>query len=570
VIRRMAFLTLCLCVGSFLAPPAHATIPLPQTPDWESNPNGQYGTGLGVADLNGDGWVDLVVANGNDMARQHLAVYLNQGDGTYPANPTWTSQDIDYQGHLDLADVDGDGDLDCAVAVYLGAGGFGYRGRVKLYHGQGDGTFSSLPVWQSSDTFYCFSLAFGDMDSDGDPDLACATGDDYYSHPERRRVYRNVGGALETTPFWTSTESEYSLDVVWADFNNDGYLDLAFAGTSCPNRIYYSQSGTLQTTAGWSSADASIYANTAAAGDVDGDGWLDLAIADNNQLGGSGRFKLYRNQGNGLPTTQPVWQSNQSGYGSHVSFIDIDEDGDLDLATGIWWGPVRIYENVAGSLGTNPAYTSSTSSVIENEVWEDVDNDGLQQGLLARWTGDGARRLFRFPVRPVRSILECTVEGLGPIDPSSIYLDSDDAWMVLPLTPPAGAAISAVYASSADIDLALSNWDENEGEYLFLNRRNPADVATGCSASAVLRLCIAPNPSGGLVRLWLGGEEGAQNGSWDLYDVGGRRLRSWARTERAVVWDGRDDAGRTLPAGVYFTRWTSPAGNTLRATIIRQ
>ncbi len=48
---------------------------------------------------------------------------------------------------------------------------------------------------------------------------------------------------METVPSWMSTENEYSLDVNWADFNNDGYLDLAFAGTSCPNRIYFSQGG---------------------------------------------------------------------------------------------------------------------------------------------------------------------------------------------------------------------------------------------------------------------------------------------------------------------------------------
>ena len=225
--------------------------------------------------------------------------------------------------------MDGDGILDLAVAVYIGAGGFGSPGRVKLYRGLPDGSFSPNPVWQSSDTFYCFSLAFGDLDLDGRPDLACATGDDYYDHPERRRIYRNVDGALGTTPAWVSTENEYSLDVVWSDFNEDGYLDLAFAGTSCPNRIYFNQGGTMAPTAGWSSADASIFANTIDAGDFDGDGWIDLAVADNNQLGGGGRTKIYRNLGAGALGTQPFWQSNQFGYGSHVSWIDIDEDGNI-------------------------------------------------------------------------------------------------------------------------------------------------------------------------------------------------------------------------------------------------
>jgi hypothetical protein len=214
---------------------SHSSIPLPALPDWESTPNGQYGTGLGVTDLDGDGWVDLVVANGNDMGRQKVAVYRNQGNGAYAVTPTWSSADIDYHGHLDLADVNGDGKIDCAVAVYIGAGGFSFPGRVKLYQGNGDGTFSSNPIWQSSDSFYCFSLAFGDMDMDGDPDLACATGDDYYDHPEQRGIYRSVGGSLER--LWPGYRPvEYSLDVTWADFNDDGSRS-RLRGTSAPTDL---------------------------------------------------------------------------------------------------------------------------------------------------------------------------------------------------------------------------------------------------------------------------------------------------------------------------------------------
>ncbi|MDM7914528.1 MAG: VCBS repeat-containing protein, partial [Candidatus Eisenbacteria bacterium] len=491
-----------LILAMLFAGPAAATFSLSSTPDWESNPNNLYGTGFAVGDLDRDGWVDLVVANGNDMARQNVAVYRNQGDGTYAAAPTWTSQDVDYHGHLDLADVDGDGALDCAVAVYLGSGGFSQPGRVKLYKGNGDGTFSATPVWQSAESFYCFSCAFGDVDNDGRPDLACATGEDYNGNPERRRLFRNVGGALETMPSWMSSEIEYSLDVTWADFNNDGWLDLAFAGSSGPNRVYFNEEGTLEPSAGWSSGDASLYANTAAAGDYDADGWVDLAIADNNQLGGSGHFKVYRNAGGTLGAT-PIWQSAQTGYGSHVSWIDLDEDGDLDLATGMWWGPVRIYENLGGALATSPAFTTATSSVIENEVWEDVDNDGLQAALDATWTASGSRKLFTLPQRPVREIVSLTVDGV-PVDPDQIELDADDAWIVLPSAPPVGASVRAIYVSSADIDLALSNWDPSEGEYLFLNHRDPSLVAE-LAPIGTIRLLVSPNPSSGAATILLEG-----------------------------------------------------------------
>jgi hypothetical protein len=566
----MTRIVLVLGLIAFLLTPSSggASVPLPTLPDWESTPNGQYGTGLGVGDLDHDGWVDLVVANGNDMARQRVVVYRNQGNGTYAASPTWTSGDIDYHGHLDLADVDGDGNLDCAVAVYLGAAGFGAKGRVKLYKGNGDGTFSSLPVWQSSDSFYCFSLAFGDMDMDGRPDLACATGDDYNDNPERRRIYRNIGGALETSPSWLSSEIEYSLDVIWADFNGDGALDLAFAGTSCPNRIYFSQGGSIQITAGWSSTDASIYANTVAAGDVNRDGWLDLAIADNNQLGGSGRFKIYANPGATAPTTTPFWQSNQSGYGSHVSFIDINEDGYLDLATGSWWGPVRIYENRNGTIDPEPAYTSATGSVIENEVWEDVDNDGLQQGVGAAFPATPGRKLFYLPQKPVRKILTLIVDGVA-VDPGTAYLDSDDGWFVLPSLPAVGAKVYVSYSTSADIDLAVSNWDTAEGEYLFRNSRNPLEVASLDDPSPA-GLRIGPNPSDGPIRIWFVGDSPSGADAWEIVDLAGRRVRAWHVSGREAVWDGCDQSGSAVPAGVYWVRMLRVDGRASIAKVIRR
>ena len=294
-----------------------------------------------------------------------------------------------------------------------------------------------------------------------------------------------------------------------------------------------------------------------------------LAIADNNQLGGTGRFKVYRNLGNGTLSTQPTWQSVQAGYGSNVSLIDLDEDGDLDLSTGWWWGPVRVYENVGGTLSTNPAYTSATSSVIENEVWEDVDNDGLQRGLGATWTGDGSRKLFQFPVRPVRSILSLTVDGQTVL-PSTVLLDRDDAWMVLPSAPAAGAVVRASYVASADVDLALSNWDTSEGEYLFRNRRNPADVAEIRLDS--VRMLVTPNPSSGQVHLQLLGSRPDASGNADveIFDSVGRRVRALRANLAEASWDGRDQRGQRVARGVYFVRWTGGENRTLSGQVIRE
>src|SRR5512137_491079 len=118
--KILIFLTFCLLYMSMVS----QTIPYNTSPDWTSIANGHRATGLGLADINGDGWKDLVVANGNDMARQNLVVYYNNGDGTFPLDPSWESADIDYHGHLACGDIDQDGDIDVAVSVYIGESGF--------------------------------------------------------------------------------------------------------------------------------------------------------------------------------------------------------------------------------------------------------------------------------------------------------------------------------------------------------------------------------------------------------------------------------------------------------------
>jgi len=154
--KKIYFLIIVLIFFSSTAP---AQIPFNTSPVWTSSDNGAYSTGCAWVDLNKDGWLDLVTADGNDMSRQKLSVYFSN-NGTLPTVPGWQSTDIDYHGKLTVGDVNGDGWSDVAVSVYIGPAGFGSRGKVKLYLNS-NGTLSSIPAWISSDTVYTFSCAFG-------------------------------------------------------------------------------------------------------------------------------------------------------------------------------------------------------------------------------------------------------------------------------------------------------------------------------------------------------------------------------------------------------------------------
>ncbi len=468
-----------------------AQVPFATTPNWISTDLPNHSTGAAWADINRDGWPDLVIANGNDMGRERVVVYYNAGTGTLPTAPNWQSSDVDYHGQVAVGDVNGDGYPDIAVSVYIGPGGFNTKGKVKLYLNNG-GVLSNTPSWVSKDSMYTFSCAFGDANGDGYPELAVAAGESYYSRPEKNRIYFNHNGQLDSLPGWKSSQAQYSYDVTWADFDNDGRLDLVFACEQGPNRIYKNYGDSIGTVPYWSSADPSQQANSLFTGDVNNDGYLDLAISDNNQLGGTGKFKIYLNN-SGTMSTTPFWSSAFSGANSGINLADVDLDGYCDLVTGGWWQPCRIYLNQQGSFTPDPQWTSNTGSVVEAIVFADYDGLGLDT-VDASFTGDGIRKLFYVPNPPLQAIHLVTA-GSDTLIPGQYCFDLENGWVSCAVAPAAGVQLTVRAVVSSHLDFAVSNWDANIGNYLFKNTSIPVAVAENPEVPANFELMQNyPNP----------------------------------------------------------------------------
>ena len=446
---------------------AQGQVPYSTASTWESYTGGVT-TGGALADIDGDGFVDFVVANGNDILRQSVEVYTNDGAGGFPLNPQWSSSDVDYHGHLSVGDVDQDGDLDVAVAVFLGVGAFGDEGYAKLYDNQG-GTLSSLPTWESSDTFYAFSCDLGDADSDGDLDLAVAVGEPYFDPPDRNRIYYNSGGTLATTPGWLSAFDDHTLDVAFGDADGDGDLDLAFATSLGPTRVFYQGPGGISTTPGFTATDnPNQNGNTLAWADVDADGFLELAVSDNSQLtGGAGTFKIYDNVGGSLATT-PFW-SDFVGFSSAVAFADLKRDGAPDLVGGIWFGGTHVYLNNAGSFPTTENWQSAKNSTVEVLVFADVDRNGLISVLGETHLPNGGRTYY-LDHAPVHSLASVTVDGVV-LSTTNYSLDLEDGWLALDRTPAVSVVVDYEYSES--LDLGVTNWDQSIGNQVYLRRQVP-------------------------------------------------------------------------------------------------
>ncbi len=449
-------------------------IPFETNPDWESTDISSRSTGLGVADINGDDMLDIIIANGNDMARQNLAVYYNDGNGSYPTTPDWTSSDIDYHGHLSVGDIDKDGYNDVAVSVYLGQGGFLDAGYAKVYFNN-NGELESTPSWTSNDTFYTFSLKLGDIDNDGDLDLAIACGESYYSNPENNRIYLNNNGTLSSNPDWTSNSTGYFMDIDFADLDNDGDLDIVYAGGGQASVIYLNDNGSIQTTPYWQSSDSSNDSNSLMTGDIDNNGFVDIIITDNYQQGGTGKTKIYLNNEGSISTT-PDWTSDEQTYGSGVFLYDITRDGYPEVIMGNWGenynigsGKLRIYENTNGVMNNTSDWVSTSNSVVEAITFIDVDMDGIiteNETIII----EGKKSIFYLTKKPIQGINYIKLND-STLSIDNYTYDYETGWISInkSIMITGDNNVKINYTVSRNADMIVSNWDSNVGNFLFYN-----------------------------------------------------------------------------------------------------
>jgi uncharacterized protein (DUF2141 family) len=169
-----------------------------------------YTTALSVADLNGDGKLDLVSDGGNtNNNSQIVTVLLGNGNGTFQSPATYTAASLTVAQTMAIADLNGDGKLD--VAVPGGAG-------IDIFFGTGTGTLTG-PTSVTTATSP-LSIAAVDLFGNGSQDLVTSDG----SGAPRIDISINNGTGTFTSQTYNVLSTNYY--VYAADFNNDGKPDL--------------------------------------------------------------------------------------------------------------------------------------------------------------------------------------------------------------------------------------------------------------------------------------------------------------------------------------------------------
>lgn len=358
-----------------------------------------YAGGGTVGDFNNDGWQDLFVFSGGDGNEpDHL--FINNGDGTFSDRAAAWGLTAAHKGKSAcVGDYDGDGWQDLYVTS---AGPWNQSEQVghhKLYHNNGDGTFTDVANTAGVATTNpnypdAWTACFGDYDLDGHLDLYVGGFVLSDSSNEGKRLFHNNGNGTFTDVtqqigLFSGVGPIANLSSRFIDMDGDSYPELLLVGDfkgvagHVGSRYFKNNTdGTFSDVTNASDTGDEENGMGHCVGDFDNDGLIDWYVTSIHfpTIGWTGN-KFYRNLGghNYLERADSA-DCNDGGYGWGAVAVDFNHNGFLDLAETNGDGAN------SGSFHNEQSYLfmsdGSSGSFTENALSSGIDHTGKGRSLL--------------------------------------------------------------------------------------------------------------------------------------------------------------------------------------------
>ncbi|MEO6462693.1 MAG: FG-GAP-like repeat-containing protein, partial [Candidatus Eisenbacteria bacterium] len=542
--------------------------------------------GCAWGDVDADGDPDLFVANLGGTS----VLYRNQGGLFADRTAAWgVFVGGDAEGGS-WCDYDKDGDLDLFVTS-IGPCHLMQNRRAD----SGDSVFVDVTAAAGLDrVFEGRSAAWADADRDGFADLYVT---DAAGAPA---LFRNDGDGTFTDIAATAGVlfPGASISAAWCDYDRDGDDDLYVVGDETHARLYRNmlrESGTLAfddvTTAAGVGAGSNGFA--CEWGDFDGDGRLDLYVAD-----GGGTNRLYRNRGDGgFDDVAALRNVVVPQFSTAGTWGDMDNDADLDLFVGNLMqagiaGTNQLFENVGSQFTASPQLAASLPT--RSAAWADYDRDGDLDLYLTLANGQPNQLLRNNSTNP-RSVEIALLgrtsnrDGYG----ATVRVRTGPRVQHRVVSGGSGfgsqpsAALEFGLANATTADSVVVDWPSGRRSVLtavpqgahVIDELTAVDAPALPAAAFVLALAApVPQPArGGACRIAFTVPGSAGDGATvirlRLLDVAGRERRVLADGAHApgpvvVAFDGRDAAGHRLAAGIYFVELSAGAGRAAHKLVV--
>lgn len=329
-------------------------------------------------DINNDDKDDLMILEKSES--KNSSIYLNNNNGNLGSSVTTVSTNKTLAESATWADINNDGYLDVFIVNSA-------KSKSTLYLGGANNNFTEVQnSGIDNQPQYFHGASFADIDNDGWIDLVITN----FFATRFHQLYKNNGNSTfsKITNTAITQESNRSTAPIWCDYNNDGFTDLFIPNGDQQANSLFKNIGGFQ----FEKVKNTVLENDkfnsvgAAWGDYDNDGDLDLLVTNSSNQNNN----LYRNDGNDVFTKIINLVSSDGGHSHGVSWVDIDNDSDLDIYISNDKGNNFMYINQGNGNFTKKIDEFSVGHFGNSisHAWSDINNDGYLDFVVTTHTND--------------------------------------------------------------------------------------------------------------------------------------------------------------------------------------